>query len=126
MSIAAMKQALEALEASFDILDPSMYPNEENMVAYAITALRDALEQQEKVEPVGYIWRTHAGELKFAEKTSWNCWTPVYTTPQPAIPDGWQLVPVEPTPEMQRAMQQAEWPDEAYKAMLAAAPKEMK
>lgn len=32
-------------------------------------------------------------------KTS-GAWTPLLLAPQPAIPDGWKLVPVEPTPEM--------------------------
>ena len=50
---------------------------------------------------------------------------PLYTTPQPAIPDGWQLVPVEPTPEMSSfANTGVHWQiaERIYKAMLAAAP----
>lgn len=72
---------------------------------------------------------------------------PLYTTPQPAIPAGWQLVPVEPTPEMLDAYMKAnkeywfeydkldapigKWCagtvkqafEVSYKSMLAAAPK---
>lgn len=44
----AAKQALEALEVSFDILDPSLYPKAENMVAYSITNLKAAIEAAEK------------------------------------------------------------------------------
>lgn len=52
---------------------------------------------------------------------------PLYTHPAP-IPEGWQLVPKEPTREMMRAFwlagpyPQEPW-IEGYKAMLAAAPK---
>ena len=42
--------------------------------------------------------------------------------PVPVVPEGWQLVPVEPTPEMLIAIN---WPNDpvGYAAMLAAAPK---
>ena len=50
----------------------------------------------------------------------------------PAVPDGWMLVPVEPTPEMRDAYHNAREeyedmdglysPDHQWKAMLAAAP----
>ena len=66
MSIEAMKQALVALGG-----------NSDEYSIDAKIALRAAIAEAEKCEPVGYIWRTHSGELKFAEKTSWNCWTPV-------------------------------------------------
>lgn len=44
------------------------------------------------------------------------------------VPEGWQLVPVEPTPDMQRAgcqipLSKAARHNVVYKAMLAAAPK---
>ncbi|EOY5729788.1 hypothetical protein ACP7QD_003348 [Enterobacter bugandensis] len=52
----------------------------------------------------------------------------------PMIPDGWVMVPVEPTPEMREAYHQAQgeyedvdglWsPDHQWQAMLAAAPKQ--
>lgn len=45
-----------------------------------------------------------------------------------AAPEGWQLVPVEPTEDMQLAMakhgvKHLEWAGDVYAAMLAAAPK---
>ena len=53
----------------------------------------------------------------------------------PATPDGWVMVPVEPTPEMRDAYHNAQeeyesvdglWsPDHQWKAMIAAAPKEV-
>lgn len=45
-----------------------------------------------------------------------------------AAPEGWQLVPVEPTEDMRLAMathgvKHLEWAGDVYAAMLAAAPK---
>ena len=123
MSIAAMKQALEALGSC-----ESMLPEYHQWLSDAQYELRAAIEAAEKVERVACTCAdfvtNEIGYMKAFTNLPYN--TDLYTTPQPAIPDGWVLVPAEPTPEMQRAMQQAEWPDEAYKAMLAAAPKEMK
>ncbi|HDL7689616.1 TPA: hypothetical protein P0N90_004298 [Yersinia enterocolitica] len=59
---------------------------------------------------------------------------PLYTTPQfnsPDIPEGWKLVPIEPSIEMRQAFHAAyedfengigTCPDTPYQAMLAAAP----
>ncbi len=49
----------------------------------------------------------------------------LYTAqPAPAVPDGWKLVPVEPTEEMLRAAyrESGVYSAKAYRAMLAAAP----
>ena len=48
-------------------------------------------------------------------------------TPAPSVPDGWKLVPVEPTPEMMRSgmsvpFNKAARHNAVYRAMLAAAP----
>ncbi|HHA1753093.1 TPA: DUF551 domain-containing protein [Enterobacter kobei] len=58
----------------------------------------------------------------------------VVTGNSPVIPDGWVLVPVEPTPDMRDAYHQAQeeyeetgglWsPDHQWKAMLSAAPQQ--
>lgn len=47
--------------------------------------------------------------------------------PTPSVPDGWKLVPVEPTPEMMRSgmsvpLNKAARHNAVYRAMLAAAP----
>jgi len=50
--------------------------------------------------------------------------------PAPSIPDGWKLVPIEPTPEMIDAAEYVDWGDadvrgsciNAWDRMLAAAP----
>lgn len=39
------------------------------------------------------------------------------------VPEGWQLVPVEPTEEILRAMRSCVLVESCYRAMLAAAPK---
>jgi hypothetical protein len=149
MTIAAMKQALEALEASFDILDPSLYPKAENMVAYSITALRAAIAEQEKCEPVAVLQTDNSG--RFLDCIYRGAATPadqflwqedkriprstsirLFTHPAP-VPAGWQLVPVEPTERqweegkiMLSAMLECGTALDIgiiYKAMLAAAPK---
>ena len=120
MTIAAMKQALEALEASFDILDPSLYPKAENMVAYSITALRAAIAEQEKAEPVAVLQTDNSG--RFLDCIYRGAATPadqflwqedkriprstsirLFTHPAP-VPAGWQLVPVEQFETMQQAI----------------------
>lgn len=58
-------------------------------------------------------------------KECWGLWTiPLYTS-SPTIPEGWQLVPKEPTTEMLKACWGTRYcgDDNNYKAMLAAAPK---
>lgn len=42
--------------------------------------------------------------------------------PEPAVPEGWQLVPVKPTEMMLRAMRAYALVGSCYQAMLAAAP----
>ena len=66
--------------------------------------------------------------LQGAENTESRC------SNSPVIPDGWVMVPVEPTPDMREAYHQAQaeyedadglWsPDHQWQAMLAAAPKQ--
>lgn len=57
---------------------------------------------------------------------------PLFLAPQPAIPDGWQLVPVEPTEEMCLAYTKCKteagekWARHQWAAMLAAAPEPSK
>lgn len=33
-------------------------------------------------EPVAFTWTTHSGEVKFAQKTDWDCWKPLYPADQ--------------------------------------------
>ena len=106
MSVQAMKQALEALEHiskagcdHFNGLCTCEYQE-------AATALRAAIAEQEKCEPVARVTGYHA-----------------------PVPAGWQLVPVEPTEAMKVAGSDALGvyhcgsPSDIYKAVLQAAPK---
>ena len=53
-----------------------------------------------------------------------------YAQPTPSVPEGWKLVPIEPTPEMIDAAEYVDWGDadvrgsciNAWDRMLAAAP----
>ena len=126
MTIAAMKQALEALE---------YYDFANGVPQRAAEALRAAIEQTEKAEPVAWQhrqrgpaeenwqeWRT-VGHMPQGPESRTFQMRPLYTHPAP-VPAGWQLVPVEPT----KAMLSAGWGNDhlyadLYKAMLAAAPK---
>jgi hypothetical protein len=145
MTIAAMKQALEALtEHGAPYLRHGVdWDN-------AITVLRAAIAEQEKAEPVAVLQTDNSG--RFLDCIYRGAATPadqflwqedkriprstsirLFTHPAP-VPAGWQLVPVEPTDEMIRAShdlasiatysngQHTHIPI-AYKAMLAAAPK---
>lgn len=97
-------------------------------------------QQPQSAEAVAYVL-TRDGEVCYeaddgivisntpGDETDLYKWQPVYfTTPQPsAVPDGWKLVPVEPTPEMMKAgcavpLNKAARHNSCYRAMLAAAP----
>lgn len=139
MNIQAMKQALEALEAALGNINPErgFCDEVERDINKAIPALRAAITEAERQEPA---FKTNGSILiALGDNTCFDAeWIDLYTTPQPAIPAGYALVPVEPTEEMMKAMQQANIypPHNAdgsvsvrtqnlhiYKAMLAAAPK---
>ena len=111
MSITAMKAALEALEWG-----------NEPMARDAITALRAAIAEQEKCEPVA--WMHEQGNACFAGSISGikGYHLPLYTHPAP-VPADWKLVPVEPTPEMITAANPNDDLDITWQKMIAAAPK---
>lgn len=116
MILQVMKRALEALEAT-------------GKAEATIYKLRAAIEQMEKAEP-GYFglteqhtWLSVSKDQYEKLRESHRC---VFYTHPAQPPEGWQLVPVEPTPEMLVAG----WGinifgrRRKYKTMLAAAPKE--
>lgn len=82
MSIEAMKQALEALEMylKLDTMDEA-HILEVDIAPKAITALRAAIEQAEKQEPVA--WVNH-GENRITRVTGWDGYGALYTTPNAA------------------------------------------
>jgi hypothetical protein len=85
----------------------------------------------------GDVITNKKSELDLAERFNWPV-EPLYKHPLPAqaIPEGWQLVPVNPTESQRQAMYMAahfdmaiknpdEWRavDQSYAAMLSASPK---
>ena len=97
-----------------------------------IRLLRAKVETMEKQEPVGCV------ESLFDDYViiynNYDRTAPVYLAPgaqpAPSIPEGWKLVPVEPTEKMKHAGRAAAWSGavaynetrDIYKAMLEAAP----
>ena len=111
---------IDAAKAALELLE---YGNEID----AITALRAAIEAAEKQEPVAWLNKKISYMSVLTKPDDGGGWFPVFTTPQPAIPEGWQLVPVEPTEAMLDAGEMIDGDGVTYvdlfKAMLAAAPK---
>ncbi len=80
-------------------------------------------------EPVAWVQSNHLDEARrsvfmarLAPTQIYQDYVPLYAHPAPAVPAGWKLVPVKPTPEM---LASTSWPGCAgtdYAHMLAAAP----
>lgn len=127
MSIQAMKMALTALKEAQKSLSNLGELLRNNM---AQEELRTAIEAAEKQEPVTKCTDDDKWNCKYCNKTN-TCEALQdkrnYATPQPAIPAGMVLVPVEPTQEMLDAGEMIDGDGATYvdlfKAMLAAAPK---
>ena len=119
MSIEAMKQALEALEAVY------------GESCDAIHALRTAIQQAEAKtdEPVAWLY-IEDGEVMFGHPNGYrppDARPLVFgdTHPAPGVPDGYALVPIDPTPEMLQAALKVATPGAlraAWARMLAAYP----
>ncbi|HHX7274139.1 TPA: hypothetical protein ACVHP3_004414 [Yersinia enterocolitica] len=98
-----------------------------------VAALARIALAAKRAEPVGYLEQNHLDYLRSGSDA--DIWPeggagdiPIYLTPQPnspEIPDGWKLVPLEPTQNMVDAhisgMQLAGF-SRAYRDMIAAAP----
>lgn len=95
-----------------------------DLVNKTIAAYEAKLREQEPV-----AWRkllcfeNGANEYKFSSVNVLKDGDPLYLHPAP-IPEGYVLVPIEPTKEMISAMQSSGWMPGNYKAMLAAARSE--
>lgn len=60
---------------------------------------------------------------KVTTRHAWNAWQARAALSHPRTPQGWKLVPVEPTQEMVQAIDKVMWPgasEKAYSAMLGA------
>ena len=98
----------------------------------AISNLRSAIEEMEKANPVAWLDDHDSDNINLippkyiTEYGRKNC-KPLYTNPP--IPEGWQLVPIEPTEDMLDAAKRSGATggdidiSNDYKAMLVAAPK---
>ena len=93
-------------------------------VAYAVIDDDEIIEVQESKGDAEYLAQQEGGKV-----------VPLYgkSTPQPAVAEGWKLVPIEPTKEMREAFHAAddeyqsakfdvESPDHHWTALLEAAP----
>lgn len=118
MNIKAMKLALEALEGINDEDRDKSFLDLKQFVRLdmATEALRTAIQQAEAQqpatpEPVAHLWQ-HGETGRTRIVMLGDVWTandhwcyvgPLVlgsTHPAPGAPDGWQLVPIEPTDEM--------------------------
>jgi hypothetical protein len=128
MNKQTMEQALEALQEYIDKSIATVDARQQALIA--IAALKEAIKQQGG--PV--IWITEGHLREVSNGNILNCYcapekdrfadVPLYTS-APTIPEGWQLVPIEPTPEMEEALRRAAGyhPRTVYADLLSAAPK---
>jgi hypothetical protein len=122
-----MKQALESLKDLNEQSKPPIGIPLPAEIDTAMDALAIAIEQMEKAEPVAWM----DSELALCDcDQRLPDDIPLYAHPASTVPEGWKLVPIEPTREMLRASYSVGVPkctaDQyimmQYKAMLAAAP----
>ena len=98
--------------------------------AVAMAALLQELVDAPEVEPVARVTGYYGGYLSIATVDGMvlPAGTALYAAPPaPIVPDGWKLVPVDPTQEMMRSganvpLNKAARHNAVYRAMLAAAP----
>lgn len=96
MSIKAMEMALEALEVRCGTNADERKPGG------VIEALRTAIQHAES-EPVGQVSDLFPSVRNKLHAKGFDSDAPLYTHPAPGVPDGWKLVPIEPTDEMLNA-----------------------
>ena len=153
-----LEQALEALMVSKYCIEKERYSTDcsygsnfiqsrvdrieqtEKLHKEAIAALKEVIKQQG--EPVAWRWSESNGARWFDWRTDWGyheaakkhgCLIEYAYTSAPTIPEGWQLVPKEPTQKMletaylrieSEGVHTTPWMrGTIYKAMLSAAPK---
>ena len=89
-------------------------------------ALRAKIEAMEKQEPVANVWRCDNDHIHGSCERTLPMGTKLYAIPcaqpAPSIPEGWKLVPIEPTPEMIEAASGYHSLAMALRAAINAAP----
>lgn len=93
--------------------------------------LTNLIEQMEKAEPVAWWYKNKVNSLETITQQPPDRLVnpeahriiPLYSHPAPVIPEGWKLVPIDPTEAMLSiGLQSSEYYFHLYKAMLSAAP----
>jgi hypothetical protein len=119
-AIVALKEAIKAQSDNAEWCDDchgythkegnpcSIKPQGEQEVQYEIQSLADNFR-------ITHIATDSRVATCYARENAERVCNALNHTPAPAIPEGWQIVPIEPTPEL---MQQLRW-----EAKRAAAPK---
>lgn len=92
----------------------------DDLLSMAASAIEDLLEHTDQnTSNYSCVWADVPGKLRAAMLQAGN---------SPVTPDGWQLVPKEPTDEMNKAgwaaMNEHDAINPTYRAMLAAAPQQ--
>lgn len=120
----AAEKALVVLGSATSFMSRKARDQHESVVA----ELRTAIQQAES-EPVGEVHSFGdtglCDEVQLYSPLPW--FTKLYTHPAPGVPDGWQLVPIEPTAEMLQAALKVATPGAlraAWARMLAASPEQ--
>jgi len=124
-------EALRQLDRSLEFADWENGDGEEigPVLREAVAAL---LAETGEPVAVGIVCNKESAKfLAYESMPKLNGWVEVFTAPPPAVPQGWKLVPIEPTPEMCAAGDDCQDADPrmddspsyyGYKAMIAAAP----
>lgn len=125
-------EALKDLVAHFGEQHSGEFSEIECVLCDSIAKGRAAIAalEAETGEVAAWIGHSQVTGLKFAampdEHRSEACapCIPTYTAPPPAVPPGWKLVPIEPTPEMWKAglAHLFRDVDAVWRAMLAEVP----
>lgn len=138
MSIEVINEALELLHITQNNMGPDRewLPSEEQAHWDRVSKCRDELEKLKQQEPVAHS--TEDGDRVVTDKTyagamrdggaAWSSMrpfsVPLYAAPvTAAVPQGWKLVPVEPTRAIVSALEGCKGGYIAmYRAMISAAP----
>lgn len=122
----------DGIREALDFCDP--YEDVVRLASIDLAAIVAAhVAQAGQQEPVAVMFQHNEATKIFYKPDDYfvgflcrRGWVPVplYAAPPAvAVPDGWQLVPKEPTPRMLAKAYEIDMLEDQYHAMLAAAPK---
>lgn len=134
MDISIPAHLAAALSLRLDEYDCEALAEQTDASTVAERDSREINQPAQQQEPAAWRWTNRAGWKTYGEMPhDTHQSVPLYTSPQPAIPPGYKLVPVEPTFQMidagaqdlkLRGLQRGHLigANECYAAMLNAAP----